>query len=494
MASSILSIDAGTSGIRTVLYNHKSEPLGYSYETISQTTPASGLLEQDPLEILNTIQRLIKETIQKAGVAPSDIAALGVATQRASVVAWDAFIGKPEHPALIWQDLRTIDRCKELSEATGMNVSPIWSLTKVEWLLTHIEDGYERFRRQELLVGTLDSWIIWNVTKERAFVTDPSNACSTGLYDVHKGAWSQKAADLIGISTSWLADVKPSSHLFGHTTKEWIGAEIPVAAVAGDQQSALIGHLCLDKGAMKATYGTSVMVNVNTGTEKIKGQSSFTLALARIDQDDFFCNEGTVITGGASVGWLSDLALIDSYEHLVALTDEVPDSDGVQFIPALQGLGTPYMNAHVKGAIFGLTRATTPAHIAHAVLEGIAFRTKQVVETLAEEAGVTISELKVDGGMAANDHFLQVQADVLGIPVERPATNQVTSLGVAYLAGLAIHYWDSIEDIRLDRKPGTMVYPSIDRKRLQKSYESWLEMVALLLKQTEKELESRGVE
>lgn len=470
----ILAVDAGTSGIRTILYDYISRELSSSYSEFTQITPAPGLLEHDPLEIWNITTNLINETLRKAEKSANEVAAIGVTGQRATVVAWEKETGMPVHNALVWQDLRTIERCEELTQLLGMPISPISGYTKFEWLLNHVPDCRKKVESGKVLMGTIDSWLIWKLTGGEAFVTDPSNAVTTMMWNPVSGDWSPELAGLIGMPVEKLATIVPSSHVYGTTSPGILGAEVPVAAVAGDQQAAMFGHLCTKPGDGKATYGTSVMVNVNTGREFTMDQKGYSLALWRFGESDYFCREGTVITGGATISLVRELRILETPEESMRLAASVPDSGGVYFIPALQGLGTPYMEPGVKGALLGLTRASTRAHVARAVLEGIAFRTRQVVEALRESSSSDAFEtLKADGGMASNDVFLQIQADVLGINVERPSTNQVTALGIAYLAGLAVGFWNSEEEIKKTQLPGKTFFPSENAAILQNRFQKW---------------------
>ncbi|WP_373893583.1 FGGY family carbohydrate kinase [Virgibacillus natechei] len=474
----ILAIDAGTSGIRTILYDYHSREVAGTYSEFTQITPEPGYLEHDPLEIWDVTKKLIGQTLKKAGISAESIAAVGVTGQRATVVAWNKTTGRPIYNAIVWQDLRTRERCRELSELMGIEVSTISAYTKFEWLLNHVQNAREDVEKDDVLIGTMDTWLVWNLTGGEAFVTDPSNAVTTMMWLPPTGEWSPEVASLIGMPAEKLATIVPSSHVYGSTIQEEFGAEIPVAAVAGDQQAAMFGHLNREPGAGKASYGTSVMVNVNTGDEWIYSDKLNSLALWRLDGQDEFCLEGSVITGGASVGLVKDLGILETVKESVEMTESVSNSGGVSFIPALQGLGTPYMDPQAKGSLFGLTRSTTRAHVTRAVLEGIAFRTRQVVETLREISPFpTLETLRVDGGMAANDAFLQMQADILGINIERPNTNQVTSLGIAYLAGLAVGFWASEEEIKQTKVQGEIFTPSGQSIEMQGRYEQWIKAV-----------------
>ncbi|MFA8437715.1 FGGY family carbohydrate kinase [Pueribacillus sp. YX66] len=475
----ILAIDAGTTGIRTVLYRHDSTQVAYTYQKITQFTPQPGWLEHDPMEIYETIVHLIKTTCKQANITSDDIAAIGIATQRGTTVAWSQATGKPIHRAIVWQDLRTVERCTELTKLIGIDINPNSAFTKYEWLLNNIPNCRERVVTGDVLIGTLDSWLVWKLTGGQAFITDVSNAVVTTMWNPVLGKWSPELASLIQMPVDKLATIKPSSTIYGFTAIPEMNSKVPITAISGDQQAAMFGHLATEPGNGKATYGTSVMVNVNTGKQWVFAKKGcYSLALWRMHNVDTFCLEGTVITGGAAIEWANDLRLFDSPEECVKLAESVPHSGGVFFIPALQGLGTPYRKPEASGALLGLSRSTTKAHIARAILEGIAFRTRQVVETIKENSPVALFDtLRVDGGIAKSDFFLQLQANVLGIPVERANTVQVTSLGVAYMAGLAVDYWKSIEEIKAMKSTSAIFTPDDNRTNVEKQFDIWTTLI-----------------
>lgn len=470
----VLAIDAGTSSVRTILYDYYSREVASSQSEFTQITPEPGWLEHDPLEIWNLTKELMNETIKKANLTPKDIAAIGLACQRSTVVAWNKQTGEPIYNALVWQDLRTSDRCKELSDLIGMKVSPLSAYTKIEWLLQNVPNCQEGVENGDVLMGTLDTFLVWHLTGREAFVTDPSNALTTMMWLPPIGDWSPEIAQLINMPTEKLAEVVSTSEVYGTTLREDVGAEIPVAAVTGDQSAAMFGHLCREPSSAKATYGTSIMVNVHTGNEWMHSDEVSSMALWRLYDQDEFCIEGMVISGGASMELVKELNIIDTIENGFHLFEEATDSGGISYIPALQGLGTPYMETETKGTLFGLTRSSKKKHVVRAVLEGIAFRTRQVVEALNEASPFApIETLQVDGGMAANDAFLQMQADILGITIKRPHTNQVSSLGIAYLAGLAVGYWESEDEIKHAKVTGTIFTPSANAENMQHLFKRW---------------------
>ena len=478
--SLVLTIDAGTTGIRTILYDRRGVEVAGAYREFTQITPAPSLLEHDAAEIWAVTRSLMSETMARAGAHARQIAAIGVTGQRATALAWDRKTGQPLHNAIVWQDLRTWPRCLELTELLGFPVSPFQALTKIEWLLDHVPGVRDRVLSGEALVGTLDSWLVWKLTGGAAFVIDASNASTTSMWDPATGDWSPRIVDVLGVPVERLATVSPSSVVYANADPDLFdGAVVPVAASAGDQQAATFGQLCLEPGEGKATYGTAVMVDVNTGGQWVNGRGTYPLSLWRLGDVDSYVLEGTVISGGAVIGWGRSVRLLESPAETQALVASVPDAGGVAFVPALQGLGSPSPDPSAKGAFLGLTRATTRAHIARAMLEGVAFRTREVVEAMRiDSPAPAFRRLPVDGGMAANDLFLQIQADVLGVPVDRPSTVQATSLGIAYLAGLAGGFWQDTDEIRQTRLPATVFEPGPDATSLDDRFHAWQHAVA----------------
>src|SRR5699024_10813827 len=362
--------------------------IAIKYDEFTQITPEPSLLEHDPLEIWNLTKDLVIKVVKEAGIQFIDIAALGLATQRSTAVAWDKNTGIPVHNAIVWQDLRTNERSMELSELFGREISPLATYTKYEWLLDNVPNCRERVENGDVLMGTMDSWLIWKLTNGKSFITDPSNAVSSFLWN-------------------------PMSGVYGVNDKDLFDVEIPIAALTGDQQAAMYGHLATERGEGKASYGTSVMVDVNTGTDWIETENSFPLALWRLNGEDTFCLEGQVVTAGASINWAKEMNIFEDIKE-VSMEDNLPEAGGVYFVPALQGLGAPYMDTSIKGGIIGLTRATKRQHVVKAILEAIAFRTKQVVELLRDQVDEdAFPTLQVDGGMSTNDYFMQLQADIL---------------------------------------------------------------------------------
>lgn len=473
----ILAIDAGTTGVRTIIYDKKSTELAVEYGSFTQITPAASLLEHDPIEIWNVTKNLVKKVVKTAGITFTDIAAIGLATQRSTAVVWEKKTGLPMHHAIVWQDLRTSDRCVEWTELIGRDISPMSTFTKYEWLLEHIPDCRERMEKGEVLMGTMDSWLIWKLTGGEAFITDPSNAIGTFLLNPISGEWMPEMASLINFPPEGLARLVSNSEVYGTTAKGLFDAEIPIAALAGDQQAAMYGHLATERGEGKASYGTSVMVDIHTGTEWIESEDAFPMALWRMDGVDTYCLEGQVVTGGASITWAREMNIFDDIQETF-LAGDIPEAGGVYFVPALQGLGTPYMDPAARGGIIGMSRATKREHVVKAILEAIAFRVRQVTETLRNKIGEeSFPTLQVDGGMSTNDYFMQLQADVLGVQVERQASEQVTALGIAYLAGLAVGYWQDEAEIKQLKKQGTIFIPQQTSSEIEGRFETWKNIV-----------------
>ncbi len=458
-AEHVLAIDEGTTGVRALVVDASSSVRGSAYQPIGTRCPAPGLVEHDAEVLWTATLEVIRRALSAARLEPADLAAVGVTTQRATAVLWDARRGVPLGPALSWQDQRTAARCQELLES-GVWVSPLAAATKIEWLLRHA--GVADTPTSHLRAGTIDAWLVWRLSGGRHHVTDASSASCTGLYDLFEGVWDPAKHAALGIPETLLPEIRPSSGVAGHTAREVVGAEVPIAGIAGDQQASMFGQLCTTAGMIKATFGTSAMFDLNTGTRPAPpGAGIFPLVLWQLDGERSFCLEGSTITAGAAVDWLANgLGIVDRPEDSVALAASVPDSGGVWVVPAFQGLGTPHALAAARAVIGGLSRATTRAHIARALLEGIAFRSREVFEALVATAALPApAALRVDGGAARNDLLMQLVADALGVPVERPSTIDAGAVGVAYLAGRAVGMWSSADERRRTWQPDHRLEP-----------------------------------
>ena len=470
----VLAIDEGTTGVRAMVFDEHSVQRGAAYEEISAAYPRPGWVEQDPLHIWAATQRVIGDALRAANGKPGDLAAIGIGVQRATTVVWERATGLPVYPAISWQDARTGARVAEML-AQGIFVNTLASATKLEWILRE-RGAMARAAAGELCFGTIDSWLVWQLSGGRAHVTDHSNASCTGLYDFLGGGWDPTILGPVGLPDAVLPRIVESSGVCGETDPAVFGAKVPIAGLAGDQQAAMFGELCTDVGAVKITFGTSAMVDINTGEFPVLSQrGAYPLILWGIKGERRCCLEGTVVTAGAAVQWLRDgLGIIANAAECGPLAGSVPDSGGVWAVPAFQGIGTPYMDLGARAVLGGLSRSTTRAHVVRAVLEGIAFRTVEVFEALLADAGATPpARLRIDGGVAANDVFLQCLADGLGHPVERPETVQATALGAAYLAGMGAGVWNGLDDVRHAWRSGGVFEPHLPADQRAERLATW---------------------
>ncbi|MGD0948011.1 MAG: glycerol kinase GlpK [Candidatus Binatia bacterium] len=476
----VLAIDEGTTGVRALIIDSGSAVRGGAYHELTPSYPKPGWVELDADEIWNATRTVCARGLQAARLTARDITAIGIANQRSTTVVWDRRSGESVYPAIVWQDVRTAERVPELL-AQGIYTNAMASATKLEWVLRTIYDGPARAARGELCFGTVDSWLLWKLTDGAVHATDYSNASCTGLYDAMQDGWDQQVLTLLGIPATMLPAIRSTSEVYGQTTRETFGAEVPVAAMAGDQQAAMFGELCVDKGAVKITYGTSAMADINVGEFPVLSmRGAYPLVLWGLAGKRTWCLEGTAPTAGAAVQWLRDgLGVLQSLDESAALAMQVPDSGGVWAVPAFQGLGTPYMDAGARAAIGGLSRASTRAHVVRAVLEGIAYRSREILETLFEDSSTPPpARLRVDGGAAANDFLLQHLADVLGLPVERPHTVQASGLGAAYLAGLATGMWQSLDEVRHAWRSGRIFEPHWSTDERETRFKNWQRAIA----------------
>jgi glycerol kinase len=451
----IVALDQGTTSSRAIVFNHQGEMVAIAQKEFQQFFPQSGWVEQDAEEIWASQVGVMSEAIARLGIAPSQVAAIGITNQRETTIVWDRATGQPIHRAIVWQDRRTSRYCDELKAAghaglfqgkTGLLLDAYFSGTKLKWLLDHVPGMREKAERGELAFGTVDSWLVWKLTGGALHITDVTNASRTLLFNIHTLDWDDELLGLLTIPRSLLPRVCSSSEVYGYTT-EAFGAQIPIAAIAGDQQAAMFGQAALQPGMAKNTYGTGGFALLNTGDAAILSQHQLLTTIAwRIHNRTVYALEGSVFVAGAVVQWLRDgLGIIQSSGEVEPLARSVADNGGVYFVPAFVGLGAPYWDSYARGAIAGLSRGTTKGHLARAALESIAYQTVDVLAAMGEDAALDLSELRVDGGAARNDLLMQFQADILGIPITRPRISETTALGAAYLAGLAIGYWDEGE-------------------------------------------------
>jgi glycerol kinase len=461
----MLALDQGTTSSRAIVFDQAGTIRGLAQQEFRQIFPQPGWVEHDATEIWATQSGVMHEALAKAGVSARDVAGIGITNQRETTVVWDRATGRPIANAIVWQDRRTAPTCDALRAAghadliahrTGLVIDAYFSGTKLKWLLDHVPGARARAQRGELAFGTIDSWLVFQLSGGTVHVTDASNASRTMLFDIRRGDWDDELLALLDVPRAVLPRVVASSGVCAQTLLD--GMRVPIAGIAGDQQAALFGQACLAPGLAKNTYGTGCFLLINTGREAVASRNNLvtTVAWKRGDALDYAL-EGSVFIGGAVVQWLRDgLQIIRSAAEVEALAARVPDSAGVYFVPAFAGLGAPHWDAYARGSIFGLTRGASAAHLARAALESIAFQSADVLDAMQKDAGITLSELRVDGGAAANDLLMQFQADILGVPVVRPQVLETTALGAAYLAGLAVGYWESTDEIaanwRVDRR------------------------------------------
>ncbi|MEC9309085.1 MAG: glycerol kinase GlpK [Chloroflexota bacterium] len=467
----ILALDQGTTSSRAVIFDISGKIISVSQQEFGQLFPKPGWVEHDPMEIWNTQLKVAKDVLSNCGISATDILAIGIANQRETVVVWDRFTGKPVYNAIVWQDRRTSPFCEYITGSglsdlitskTGLVVDPYFSATKVRWILDEVKGVRSRAIAGDLLFGTVDSWLIWNLTSQKVHSTDYTNASRTMMANIHTVEWDQELLDLYDIPFSMLPEIKSSSGFVGIADRKWLGTEIPICGVSGDQQAALFGQKCFTEGSVKNTYGTGCFVVMFTGNNLITSQTKMLTSLAcHIDGDPTYILEGSVFNGGSTVQWLRDqLGIIDSSSQIEELALQVSDSDGVYFVPAFTGLGAPLWDPYARGLIVGMTRATNKSHLARAVLDSIAHQSADVIEAMQVDSNMNIRELRVDGGASRNDTLMQIQADLLERDVVRPEIIESTALGVAYLAGLEVGFWKTLEALPRNMDDQTVFKPS----------------------------------
>ncbi len=484
----ILALDQGTTSCRAILFDRAGTIVGVAQKDFGQIYPQPGWVEHDPMEIWGTQIGVAREVLETRGIKPSRLAAIGITNQRETTVVWDRATGEPIANAIVWQDRRTAGFCDELKaqglegllrERTGLVVDAYFSASKLRWLLDHVDGARERAERGELAFGTVDSWLIWNLTRGERHVTDVTNAARTQLFNIHTLEWDSELLERFGIPRAMLPEVVDSSGVLGVTGAEMFGgAEVPIAGVAGDQHAALFGQGCFEPGMAKNTYGTGCFLLMNTGTEPVASDSGLLTTIAwSLDGRVEYALEGSIFIAGAAIQWLRDeLHLIDAAEDSEYYAGKVADADGVYVVPAFAGLGAPYWDMYARGAIFGLTRGTRKEHITRATLDALAYQTRDVIDAMAQDAGIGLKALRVDGGAVANNVMMQFQADMLGVRVERPAVTESTALGAAWLAGLGVGFWTRDELAQkgaLDR----VFEPQMEAATRDRYYRGWKKAV-----------------
>jgi glycerol kinase len=458
MKKYILALDQGTTSSRAIVFDHDGLPVSVAQKEFTQIYPKPGWVEHDPEEIWSTQAGVALEAITKAGLESHNIAAIGITNQRETTVVWNRKTGKPVYNAIVWQDRRTASYCDQLKseghsrnilEKTGLIIDAYFSATKVRWILDNVKDARKLADEGLLAFGTVDSWLIWNLTRGSLHITDVSNASRTMLFNIHSLKWDNELLKIFDIPSTMLPEVRSSSEVYGKTTGQF-ATSIPVAGIAGDQQAALFGQMCIEPGMVKNTYGTGCFMMMNIGVKPIESKSKLLTTIAwRIGNETQYALEGSIFIAGAVVQWLRDgLGIIKKSEDIEKLAAKVKDSDGVYFVPAFAGLGAPHWNQHARGTIVGITRGSTSAHIARAALDSIAYQTLEVLKAMENDSGIDIRELRVDGGATVNNQLMQFQSDLLQANVVRPKITETTALGAAYLAGLAVNYWNDIKEIK----------------------------------------------
>ncbi|MGE5703353.1 MAG: glycerol kinase GlpK [Clostridia bacterium] len=478
----ILALDQGTTSSRAILFDCSGSPAQQASRTFAQHYPQSGWVEHNPLDLWTSQLEAMQAVVAEARIAPAQIAAIGVTNQRETTIIWEKSTGKPVSNAIVWQCRRTADMCDELRaqgvepmirQKTGLVLDAYFSATKIAWILDQVDGARAKAEAGELLFGTVDSWLIWNLTGGRVHVTDYSNASRTMLFNIHTLQWDHELLELLRIPACMLPEVRPSSEVYGHTMLA--GVQIPIAGIAGDQQAALFGQGCLREGMAKNTYGTGCFMLMNTGTKPVASTHGLLTTIAWcVGGKVEYALEGSVFIGGAVVQWLRDeLELIQSAAETEQLAQSVADTSGVYVVPAFTGLGTPYWDPYARGSIVGLTRGTKRAHIVRAALESIAYQTKDVLSAMEQDAGIQLSELRVDGGAVVNNFLMQFQSDVLGTPVVRPRVNETTALGAARLAGMAVGFFSHQNDLALTASEENRFAPLLDRNQSRELYRGW---------------------
>tara|TARA_R110002050_G_scaffold133134_7_gene255509 strand:- start:49108 stop:50607 length:1500 start_codon:yes stop_codon:yes gene_type:complete len=484
MEKYILALDQGTTSSRSVVFDKKGNIISVAQKEFTQYFPKPGWVEHDPLEIWSSQVSTAAESTTKKGIYGADIAAIGITNQRETVVVWDRNTGKPVYNAIVWQDKRTSNYCDKLKgqgksklirEKTGLVIDSYFSGTKVKWILDNVEGARERAEAGDLVMGTIDSWLIWNMTKGELHITDVTNASRTLLFNINTLEWDDELLELFTIPRSMLPKVKQSSEVYGNTNPNFFASKIPIAGIAGDQQAALFGQMCTKPGMVKNTYGTGCFMLMNIGEKPIVSENNLLTTVAwTINGKTQYALEGSIFIAGAVVQWLRDsLKIIKRSEDVEKLAGSVESTDGVYFVPAFAGLGAPYWNQHAQGTIFGLTRGSTDAHIARASLESIAFQTMDVLKAMEADSKISIKELRVDGGATVNNLLMQFQADVLNTSTVRPKVIETTVMGAAYLAGLAVGFWESLEEIQEIWQTDVNFDPTTERKEIEKNIKGW---------------------
>jgi glycerol kinase len=485
----ILSIDQGTTSSRAIIFNKNGEIVHSAQKEITQYFPKPGWVEHNPNEIWGSILSVVAEVLSESEIKPEQIAGIGITNQRETTIVWDKETGHPVYNAIVWQSRQTTEICEDLREKghndlfrskTGLLIDPYFSGTKVKWILDHVEGAREKADQGKLLFGTVDTWLVWKLSGGRAHITDYSNASRTLMFNIYELKWDDELLDILGVPKSMLPEVRPSSEVYGRTVDyHFFGNEIPISGVAGDQQAALFGQACFDEGMAKNTYGTGCFMLKNTGEKAVRsGHGLLTTIAWGLNGKVEFALEGSIFVAGSAIQWLRDgLRMFKDAKDSEKYAAKVDSNDGVYLVPAFVGLGTPYWDSDVKGAVFGLTRGTTKEHLIRATLESLAYQTKDVLSAMEADSGIELKTLRVDGGAVKNNFLMEFQSDILDVPVERPVINETTALGAAYLAGLAVGFWESQEEIAKQWAVDRTILPKMSDENRNKLYDGWKKAV-----------------
>ncbi|ARC84073.1 glycerol kinase [Clostridium argentinense CDC 2741] len=488
MAKYVMALDQGTTSSRCIIFNEKGTIASVAQKEFTQIYPKGGWVEHDPIEIWSTQLGVATEAMAKLGITATGISAIGITNQRETTVVWNKHTGQPVYNAIVWQCRRTAEICDELrekgldkmfTEKTGLILDAYFSGTKIKWILDNVEGAREEAEKGNLLFGTIDTWLIWNLTKGKVHVTDYTNASRTLIFNIHELKWDEEILSILNIPKSMLPEVKPSSYVYGYTDHSLLGAKTPIAGVAGDQQAALFGQCCHQPGTAKNTYGTGCFMLMNTGEKAVSSKKGLLTTIAwGVDDKVEYALEGSIFIAGAAIQWLRDeLRMIKKAEDSEEYATAVEDTNGVYMVPAFVGLGAPYWDQYARGTIVGLTRGAKKEHIIRATLESLAYQTYDVLKAMEEDSGITLKALKVDGGACANNFLMQFQADILGVQVDRPEVIETTALGAAYLAGLAVGYWENKEEICENWAISKKFEPNMEEEKREKLLEGWHEAV-----------------
>lgn len=488
----ILALDQGTTSSRAIVFDHNGQIKSVAQKEFTQYFPQPGWVEHNPNEIWSSQASVIAEAISAIDINGLDIAGIGITNQRETTIVWDVDTEEPIYNAIVWQDRRTSEFCDELKaqgltdkihEKTGLIIDAYFSGTKIKWILDNVPGARKRAEMGKLRFGNVDSWLVWRLTRGEVHVTDVTNASRTMLFNIHDLKWDEELMELLDIPMSMMPEVKSSSEVYGHTKTTIFAHEVPISGIAGDQQAALFGQMCIEPGSIKNTYGTGCFVMLNTGNKPVMSKNNLLTTIAwKIGDQVVYALEGSIYVGGSVVQWLRDgLGFITSSSEIEDLASTVPDSGGVYFVPALTGLAAPYWDQYARGTIIGITRGTTRAHIARAALDGIAFQTYDIAQAMAKDMNASLTELKVDGGASRNNLLMQSQADILGIKVVRPRITEITALGAAYLAGLAVGFWKNTDEIKNQWQIERCFEPIADNDTVEAAKAGWANAIGRTL-------------